>query len=411
MSPVPLLDLRAQYAAIRGKCREAIDRVVESQGLILGPEVEAFEREIAAYCGCEHAIGCSSGTDALLMALMALDVGRDDEVIIPAYTFFATAGSIARLGAKPVFVDVDPVSLNIAVAKIEERITPKTRAVIPVHLYGQCVDMDVLLAVTKRYGVPVIEDAAQAIGATTEKGPAGSLGDIGCFSFYPTKNLGAFGDAGLVTARNGGLADRLRLLRVHGMPERYLHTLLGGNFRLDAIQAAVLRVKLAYLDEWIEARQRNAAAYNRLFAEAGIAFSADEAAARLAEPCDAKAGCLSDARKIVLPAESPSPDRYGLRGTSAPFPGHRHVYNCYVIRTGQRDAVIAELKKAGIDHMIYYPFTLPQQECFKDLGHRKGDFPVSECAALTSLALPMFAELTEAQIAEVVQAVARGLKT
>ena len=405
MSPVPLLDLRAQYASIRGKCREAIDRIAESQSLILGPEVEAFEREVAVSCGCEHAIGCSSGTDALLLALTALGVGHGDEVIVPAYSFFATASCVARLGAKPVFVDVEPVSLNIDVKQAEERITPKTRALIPVHLYGQCADMDALLDVAQRYGLPVVEDAAQAMGAATEKGPAGSLGDIGCFSFYPTKNLGAFGDAGLVTTRNGDLAETLRVLRVHGMPERYVHSMLGGNFRLDAIQAAVLRVKLPYLDRWTEARQRNAATYNRLFAEAGIAFSAEEAAERLTNPCDANACCLGSTHKIILPAESPAPDRYGLRGTSAPFPGHRHVYNQYVIRTGRRDAVIAKLQKASIGHMIYYPITIPQQECFKYLGHQDGDFPVSECAAQTSLALPMFPELTEDQIAEVVKTV------
>jgi len=410
MSPVPLLDLRAQYAAIRGKCREAMDRVAESQGLILGPEVEGFEREAAAYCRCRHAIGCSSGTDALLMGMMAAGVGYGDEVITSAYSFFATAGSIARLGAKPVFVDIDPVSFNLKASAIEKLVTPKTRAIIPVHLYGQCADMAPILDIARRYGLVVIEDAAQAIGAETDGGHAGSIGEMGCFSFYPSKNLGAFGDAGMVTTNDDATAETLRLLRVHGSGRRYHHVMVGGNFRIDAIQAAVLRVKLTYLDRWTKARQQNAAAYNRLFEEAGVAMPAAEAAERLKQTRSAGACCLDGVKKIVLPAESPGTGRFAVRGVAAPFPVHRHVYNQYVIRTGRRDAVIAALEKASIGHMIYYPLTLPQQECFKSLGYSEGDFPASECAARTSLALPVYPELTEEQIREVVETVVRGLQ-
>ncbi len=406
MSPVPMLDLRAQYASIRGRCREAIDRVAESQGLILGPEVEAFECEAAAYCRCRHVIGCSSGTDALLMALMARGVGNEHEVISPAYSFFATAGSIARTGAKPVFVDVDPLSLNIDAHALEEAITPRTRAAMPVHLYGQCADMRAVMDVARRYGIDVVEDAAQAIGGETGGERAGSMGHMGCFSFYPSKNLGAFGDAGMVATSEDGLDQLLRAIRMHGSSRRYYHRMIGGNFRIDAIQAAVLRVKLAYLDRWTEARQRNAALYNRLFLESGIAMTAEAAAELLRNAGAAGIAALEGTRRIVLPLESPSPERCALRGNGAPFSGHRHVYNQYVIRTGQRDALMAALDKAQIGHMIYYPLTLPEQECFRALGHRPGDFPVSECAAHTSLALPIYPELTEAQIGEVVAVVA-----
>jgi len=408
MSPVPLLDLRAQYAAIRGKCREAMDRVVEAQALVLGPEVAAFERECGAYCGAKHAVGCSSGTDALLMALMACGVGHGDEVVTSAFSFFATAGSIRRLGARPVFADIEPMSFNIASGDIEDRITPRTRAMIPVHLYGQCADMTPILEVARRYGVPVVEDAAQAIGAETGGKRAGGLGEIGCFSFYPTKNLGAFGDAGMVTTNDDALAEKLRMIRVHGSARRYYHDIVGGNFRLDAIQAAVLRVKLQYLDSWTEARQRHAAAYNAMFEEANAALPPERAhdllrMAQSGEPADWM-------RRLILPAECPGGGAQALRGASNPFPGHRHVYNQYVIRTDRRAAVMTELEKSGIGHMIYYPLTLPEQACFQDLGYKHGDFPVAECAAATALALPIYPELTEAQIREVVDAVVRGLR-
>jgi len=408
MSPVPLLDLRAQYAAIRGKCREAIDRILETQGLVLGPEVEAFERECAAYCGAKHTVGCSSGTDALLMALMACGVGDGDEVVTSAFSFFATAGSIRRLGARPVFADIDPLSFNLAPGDIEDRLTPKTRAILPVHLYGQCADMPPILDTARRYGLPIVEDAAQAIGAESGGKRAGAMGEIGCFSFYPTKNLGAFGDAGLVTTNDDALAEKLRMIRVHGSARRYYHDILGGNFRLDALQAAVLRVKLEYLDSWTEARQRHAAAYNAMFEEADAVLAPAQAAellrmAQSGEPVDWM-------RKVILPAECPGGGRGTLRGVSSPFAGHRHVYNQYVIRTDRRAAVMAELDKCGIGHMIYYPLTLPEQECFKDLGYKRGDFPAAECAAVTALALPVYPELNEDQIREVADAVVRALR-
>ena len=410
MAPVPLLDLRAQYASIRDEVRAAMDRVTESQRLILGPEVEEFEREIAAYCGCKHAIGCSSGTDALVMALMALGVGPGQQVITSAYTFFATAGSIARLGARPVFADIDPVSFNMDAAYLEWLVTKKARAIIPVHLYGQCTDARAVLEGGRRHGLPVIEDAAQAIGAETEGRRAGALGEIGCFSFYPSKNLGAFGDAGMVTTNSDDLADRLRALRVHGSQKRYYHAFVGGNFRLDALQAAVLRVKLRYLDRWTEARQRNAAQYNRLFSEAGAAIAADELKCH-ARKCKEPEKCeLEKSGRIVLPAESPAQGQHALRLDAAPFPGHRHVYNQYVIRAGCRDAVIASLKKAEVGYEIYYPLPLHLQECFAALGHKRGDLPASECAARTSLALPIYPELAEEQQRRVVDAVVRGVR-
>jgi len=409
MSPVPLLDLQAQYASIRGRAREAMDRVAESQVFILGPEVEAFEREAAAYCGCKHAIGCSSGTDALIMALMAAGVAPGDEVITTAYSFFATAGSIVRLGARPVFVDVDPVSFNLRVSGIEPLITEKTRAVMPVHLFGQCAEMAPLLDLAKRHRLTVIEDAAQAIGSETNGRRAGSFGDMGCFSFYPTKNLGAFGDAGMVTTNDDALAGHLRKLRVHGGVKRYHNEIIGGNFRLDAIQAAVLRVKLEYLDRWTEARQRNAARYCRLFQESGAALSPDDFDRRLKAADAGEVWALEGRERVLLPAESPGAGRAAVRSGAAPFPAHRHIYNQYVIRTGHRDSVIASLKKAEIGHMIYYPLPLPLLECFADLGYHAGDFPVSEAASQTSLALPVYPELTEEQQREVVHAVVRGL--
>ena len=396
MSPVPFLDLRAQYATIRGRARTAMDRVVESQQLILGPEVEAFEREAAAYCGCRHAVGCSSGTDALILALMAAGVGPGDEVITTAYSFFATAGAVVRVGARPVFVDIEPVSFNMDVAAIADRVTDRTRAVIPVHLFGQCAEMAPILDLAKRHELTLIEDAAQAIGAETDERRAGSFGDMGCFSFYPSKNLGAFGDAGMVTTNDDALAKRLRSLRVHGEVERYHHHVVGGNFRLDALQAAVLRVKLGYLDEWTQARQAHAALYNRLFNEAGVAAPHDAA-----EP--------DRPDHLVLPAESPGEDRSALRGAKAPFPAHRHIYNQYVIRTSRRDALIASLGEAEIGFNIYYPIPLPMQPCFVEFVDELSGFMASERAAATSLALPIYPELTERQQREVVDVVVTAL--
>ncbi len=362
-APVPLLDLKAQYATIRSEVQVAMDRVVESQHFILGPEVEALEHEVAAYAQCAHGVGVSSGTDALLVALMAIDLQPGDEVITTAYSFFATAGAVARLGARPVFVDIEPQTYNINPAQIAAAITPRTRAIIPVHLYGQMADMDQIMAVAVRHGLVVIEDAAQAIGAEQRGRRAGSIGHMGCFSFFPSKNLGGFGDGGMVTTNDPNLADRLALLRGHGARPKYHHQFVGGNFRLDALQAAVLRVKLRHLDGWIVGRQRNAALYRRLLAAAG-------------DP-------------VVAPAE---------------WPDGRHIYNQFVVRTSQRDPLMARLRAHAIGHEVYYPVPLHLQECFADLGYRTGDLPESESAARETLALPIYPELRADQIEQVVGA-------
>jgi dTDP-4-amino-4,6-dideoxygalactose transaminase len=369
--PVPLLDLTAQYAAIREEVRAALDRVIESQKFILGPEVSALEEEVAAYSQCAHGIGVSSGTDALLVALMALGIKPGDEVITPAYSFFATASCVTRLGAKPVFVDIDPDTYNLSTEKLSAAITDRTRAVIPVHLYGQMAEMDQLIEIARQHNLYVIEDAAQAIGAEYGGRRAGSIGDFGCYSFFPSKNLGGFGDGGMVTTNDALLADKVRLLRNHGDRPKYYHKVVGGNFRLDAIQAAVLRVKLRYLDEWTSARQRNAARYKSLFKEAGIVASIER-------------------EGIRLPLEAA---------------GRRHTYNYFVIGTQRRDALRAYLTARGIGTEIYYPVPLHLQECFAELGHGEGDFPVSEEMAKETLALPIYPELTLQQQESVVQAI------
>lgn len=364
---VPLLDLKAQYAALRDEIRPAIDRVLESQQCINGPEVGQLEQDVARYSGCKHAVGVSSGTDALLVALMALDVGTGDEVITTPYTFFATAGSISRLGAKPVFVDIDPATYNIDPARVEAAIGPRTRAIMPVHLFGQCADMDPLLAIAKKHNLPVIEDAAQAIGSEYQGRRAGSMGDVGCFSFFPSKNLGAVGDAGACTANDDRLAKRLVKLRGHGAEVKYYHDEVGGNFRIDTIHAAVLTVKLKHLDDWTAARQANAAYYTR-------AIEADPVL-----------------RSVITP---PAVVR------------SRHIFNQYVVRTADRDGLKDYLKVNQIGTEVYYPVPMHLQKCFAYLGHRKGDFPHSEEAALTTLALPIYPELTEAQKQHVVNTLA-----
>ena len=377
---VPLLDLKAQYATIRDEVQEALDRVIESQHFILGPEVEALEREVADYCRCAYGVGVSSGTDALLACLMAIKLKAGDEVITTPYTFFATAGAVARLGAKPVFVDIDPATYNIDPAAIERSITGPSRAIIPVHLYGQMAEMDPLMEVAQHHNLYVVEDAAQAIGGEYKGRRAGSIGHFGCFSFFPSKNLGGFGDGGMVTTNDPDLADRLRLLRNHGYRPKYYNKVVGGNFRLDAIQAAGLRVKLKYLDCWTEARQHNAATYRRLFTEAGLAVPAG------AIPDD-----LKSAHQIILPFESEH---------------CRHIYNQFVIRAGRRDALVACLNKQQIGCEIYYPDPMHLQECFVELGYQIGHFPVAERAATETLALPIYPELTEVMQAAVVGAIA-----
>jgi dTDP-4-amino-4,6-dideoxygalactose transaminase len=382
---VPLLDLKAQYATIREEIAEALDRVLESQRFILGPEVEALEREIAPYCGCEYAVGMSSGSDALLAALMAIDLKPGDEVITTPYTFFATVGAIARLGGRAVFVDIDPRTYNIAPEQIEAAISPRTLAIIPIHLFGQVADMDPIMAVADRHGLPVIEDAAQAIGAEYRGRRAGAIGQSGCFSFFPSKNLGAFGDAGMVTTNDATLADRLKLLRGHGARPKYYHKEVGGNFRLDALQAAVLRVKLRHLDGWTAARQRNAAVYRRLFTDAGLAVSAGFSRPE-----------LDDVPGVVLPDEAP---------------GGTHIYNQFLIRSGRRNDLQRYLKERQIGTEVYYPVPLHLQECFADLGYAAGAFPESERAASVTLALPIYPELTSEMQEIVVDAIAEFYRT
>lgn len=362
---VPLLDLKAQFAAIEPEIRVAIDAVLASQHFILGPEVEAFEQELAAYCGARHGIGVSSGTDALLLALMALGVGPGDEVVTTPYTFFATAGAIARLGARPVFVDIDPLTWTLDPNGIARALTPRTKAILPVHLFGQCADMAPILESAD--GIPVIEDAAQAIGADLHGRRAGTLGTLACFSFFPSKNLGGFGDGGMVTTNDDTLAETMRVLRVHGAKPKYHHALLGGNFRLDALQAAVLRVKLRHLDAWTAARQHNASRYDSL---------------------------LADIPGLSLPR----------------IVTGRHVFNQYIVRTARRDDLQAMLKSRGIGCEIYYPLPLHLQPCFAGLGYGKGSLPQAEAAAGETLALPIYPELSEAQVTEVAAAVrAAGL--
>lgn len=355
---VPLLDLQAQFAPIRQPILDAIARVADSQRFIMGPEVEAFEREVALVTDTKHAIGVSSGTDAVLAALMALGIGPGDEVVTSTFSFFATAGCVARLGAKPVLVDIEPETFNMDIVAAARACTARTRALLPVHLFGQSADMSAVLALADEYKLKVVEDAAQAIGASDHGGVVGGIGDLGCFSFFPSKNLGAFGDAGLVTTNNDALADRVRLLRNHGMEPKYYHSIVGGNFRLDALQAAVLRVKLPYLASWTEARQANAARYRQMFADAGLTAA------------------------VALPAERP--DR-------------RHIYNQFVIRVPDRDGLKRHLEANGVGTEIYYPVPFHLQECFAHLGHKPGAFPHAEKAAAEVLALPIYPELTAEQ--------------
>ena len=368
MSPrVPMLDLKAQYAAIRDDVRAAIERVVERQQFILGAEVEALEREIAAYCGTRFAIGVSSGTDALLVSLMALGVGSGDEVITTPYTFVGTATSIARLGATPIFADIDPATFNVDPAKIEHKITRKTKAIVPVHLFGQMADMRAVMQIADGHGIPVVEDAAQSIGAERDGRRAGTIGALGCLSFFPSKNLGAYGDAGMVLTNDERLASKVRLLRVHGQETKHVALLLGGNFRLDEIQAAVLRVKLPHLEFWIEARRTRAARYRKLFATAGVTESVTHAAAART--------------RIVLPTE--------VRGA-------RHVYNQFVVRTPRRDLLRTFLAEQGIASEVYYPRPIPQHACFASGPYDTTDFSEATRAATEGLALPLYPELEPA---------------
>jgi dTDP-4-amino-4,6-dideoxygalactose transaminase len=364
---VPLLDLQAQYRPLRDDILAAVTRVCDSQRFIMGPEIEALESELRRQLGVTHAIAVSSGTDAILLALMALDIKAGDEVITPTYSFFATAGAVERLGARPVLVDIDPATFNIDAAQAAAAITPRTKAIIPVHLFGLSADLDPIMAAANRAGIPVVEDAAQAIGSTYQSRAVGTLGVFGCFSFFPSKNLGAFGDAGLLVTSDDKLARQARLLRTHGMEPKYYHHVVGANFRMDAIQAAVLRVKAPHLEAWTERRRANAARYRSLFSAAGLDGV------------------------ITLPVEPP--DR-------------RHIFNQFVIRTPERDALKRHLDERGIGNEIYYPVPFHLQPCFGHLGHRRGDFPHAERAASESLAIPIYGELSLEQQQCVVSAVA-----
>ncbi len=361
---IPLLDLRAQHEPIHKEMMEAIQRVLQSQTFILGSEVQKLEERVASYCQCRYGIGVSSGTDALLVSLIALDIGPGDEVITTDYSFFATAGVIARVGAKPVFVDIDPVTYNIDPTMIEAAITKKTKAIIPVHLFGQCADMEPILDLAERHSLKIVEDAAQAIGAEYKDGRrAGSMGDLGCLSFFPSKNLGALGDGGMVVTNNVDLAEKIRILRVHGGKPKYYHKLIGGNFRLDTIQAAVLNVKLDYLDDWTKQRQENARRYETLFRQSGLI------------------------EKGVLVLPKALYENHGVR--------HGHIYNQFVIRVPDRDRLREHLSQNGIGTEVYYPVPFHLQDCFRHLGYREGAFPEAERAAKETLALPIYPELTQ----------------
>src|SRR5258706_938958 len=354
---IPFLDLQAQYSMIRGEVRTAMDRVCDSQHFILGPEVAALEQSVGAFCGANFAIGVSSGTDALLAALMAVGVGPGDEVITTAFSFFATAGVIARLQAGPFLVDIEDQGSNWDPERVEAAVTSRTKAILPVHLFGRCAEMKLISDIADARGLHVIEDAAQAIGARDERGQAaGLIGSLGCFSFFPSKNLGAFGDGGMIVCQDSALADAVRLLRVHGAKPKYRHRLVGGNFRLDELQAAILRVKLKYLPLWTEARRRNAQRYRQLLNAADLT------------------------EQITLPE-----DTLG------------HIYNQFVIRCADRDRLQTYLLSRGVDTEIYYPVPLHLQECFADLGYRSGDCPRAEAAASEALALPIYPELTDEQ--------------
>jgi dTDP-4-amino-4,6-dideoxygalactose transaminase len=370
MMKVPLLDLGAQYAPLRDDILAAVTRVCDSQRYILGPENAALEEAMTRLLGVRHAIAVSSGTDALLLAFMALGIGPGDEVITSTYSFFATAGTIVRVGGRPVLVDIDPVTFNLDPERVAEVVTRRTKAILPVHLFGLTADMAPLRELAQRAGIPIVEDAAQAIGATYQGREAGTLGTVGCFSFFPSKNLGAFGDAGLVTTNDDELAARMRILRTHGMEPKYYHHVVGGNFRMDELQAAVLRVKAPYVPTWIEARRLNARRYARLFQESGVLD------------------------RVTLPVEPA---------------GRRHVYNQFVIRVGNRDGLRRHLERCGIGTEVYYPVPFHLQPCFAELGGRVGDHPHAERAAEESLALPIYGELTLEQQQSVVAAIAEGL--
>ena len=446
---VPLLDLHPQYLALKSELDAAVLRVAASQHFILGPEVEVFEKEIAEYIGVKYALGVSSGTDALLLALMAIGVGPGDEVIVPTFSFFATAGAVSRLNAKPVFVDIDPKSFNISIPLFQHSINSHTKAVIPVHLFGQSADMDPVMTIARERGIKVIEDAAQAIGVQYKDGrQVGTIGDIGCFSFFPSKNLGGYGDGGLVTTNDPDLYEMMKYQRVHGMHPKYYHKMIGGNFRLDALQAAVLRVKLPHLNSWSEGRKNNAELYNSLFLKAGLSAGPGRTAfdrqnrVLLPDSIYSNTPSLSSTSNSNTPQSgSPSnsnppksgstpnsntpslgtskdsnipsshstiPSASTTQNSTIPSSDLRsHIYNQYVIRVEKRDALRDFLAKQEIATEIYYPVPFHRQECFAYLKPSQTAFPVADSVAEHSLALPIFPELKEHQIAFVVESIAQ----
>lgn len=367
ISQVPLLDLKAQYNVIRDEIEPAVKEVMESQYFIGGPKLKDFENNIAKYCRASYALGVSSGTDAILLALMALDIGPGDEVIVPVYSFFATAGCVSRLNAKPVFVDIDPVTYNIDARKIEAVVTPKTKAIIPVHLYGQMADMEAISKIAKKHNLYIIEDAAQAIGSENNKGQkSGTIGDIGCFSFFPSKNLGAFGDGGLVTTNDKKLFEKMDYLKNHGANPKYHHKLIGGNFRLDSLQAVVLDIKLKYLDKWTLGRQKNAEYYSTKINNSTLKNNIS---------------------------------------TPTIITGYKHIFNQYIIKCKRRNALLDYLKTKNIGCEVYYPIAFNNQECFGYLGYKDGDFPYAENAAKETLALPVYPELTTEQMDYIIKTI------
>lgn len=386
---VPLLDLKSQYLSMKDELDAALIGVAESTAYIMGPAVKKMEEEMAQFLGSKYAVGVSSGTDALLLALMAIGVGKDDEVIMPTYSFFATAGVVARLNAVPVLVDSDPVTFNIDPTQIEAKITSRTKAIIPVHLYGQSADMEPIMAIAKKHNLRVIEDGAQAISVQYKDGrQVGNIGDIGCFSFFPSKNLGCFGDGGLVVTNDDELIDMIRIMRVHGGKPKYYHKVIGGNFRLDSIQAAVLSVKLPHLNDWSAKRRENAAYYTKLLIEAGLA----EEAGRIK---------FDDKNKVLIP--------------KAVYEGsglvNYHIYNQYVLRVERRNALRAFLTEKGIGNEVYYPVPFHRQECFAHLNLKDEDYPVANCAATDSFAIPIYPELTKEMMEYVVASIAEFIKT
>jgi len=396
---VPLLDLKAQYKSLKKELDEALLKTAESQYFIMGPAVTKLEKEISEFLGVKYSVGVSSGTDALLLSLMTLDIKEGDEVIVPTYSFFATAGVVSRLNAIPVFVDIDPVTFNIEPNEIEIKITDKTKAIIPVHLYGQSAEMEQIMAIAKKYKLKVIEDGAQAISAQYKDGKsAGTIGDIGCYSFFPSKNLGCFGDGGMVVTNDDTLAEILKIKRVHGGKPKYYHSMIGGNFRLDAIQAGILSVKLPYLNNWSQTRRDNANLYTELFIESGLAEEEGKIS-------------FDEKNKVLLPKAVYKHKQSSNRSNIPTFQHssiglvNYHIYNQYVIRVKERDELLTHLKEKGVGCEVYYPLSFHQQKCFQNLPSSKDEYPNAEFAASHSLALPIYPELKKEQIEYVVKTI------